>query len=110
MTRQSLKTCFAILSLSLSVSSCGHGGGGVMPALDIKLYAGSPARGGIERAQDNEVLTCTDPRFNQYACLSYADLRKIYATLQRCESWGSSPMMSARTFYRQNKDVVRNAR
>lgn len=103
-----LRGCLLILILSLSLASCGHGNPQV-PAIDIRLYAGSPEKGGIERAQDKEVISCVEPRFNEFTCLTYSDLRRVYEILLQCRDWDGISMISARSAFRKNPDVVKKA-
>lgn len=53
--------------------------------LDVKIYAGDSKNQSINRAQDNEIIYTNDPRFDNFACLSYEDVEKIAIKLKQCE-------------------------
>lgn len=79
-----------------------------IPALDVKTWAGDSAHYGITRSQDDETIYCEDPEFDEYACMSYSDIKKIYATLLQCQKWG--PPIATRSqlkkMYRENREVI----
>jgi len=53
-----------------------------------KLYAGSSVNGGVERAQSGEKYSCTDPKFDNNVCLTYADLSCVYFSyVQNCKEF-----------------------
>jgi hypothetical protein len=53
-----------------------------------KLWAGDSGRGGISRAQAGEHISATDPLFDEYLALSYADFREFYRIyVLGCKQW-----------------------
>jgi len=61
---------------------------------DIKIWAGDSANVGITRKQDNITIKAEDPKFDDYAALSYSDLNKIIYYLSMCQSYPSDiPML-----------------
>jgi hypothetical protein len=78
-----LKTSFAVLSLLL-LGSCKS----LPPVWNGKLWAGSSASIAIERAQDNEAISCAAPEFDNYVCMSYEDFKAFYETyVLGCKKW-----------------------
>lgn len=77
----------------LSITSCGHG---PVPKWDGKIWAGDSKRAGIVREQDAEFISASDSLFDDYAAVTYADLRKLYVIFQSCKQWKhGTQMMSA---------------
>jgi hypothetical protein len=76
----------AILAWVVITSGCSHN----VPAIDASFWAGDPLHSGISRSQENKTLSCSDPSFNDYVCLTYGDLKKIYDTILQCKDWGSA--------------------
>lgn len=72
------------LLLSLLLSSCAHFDRNE-PTVKPKLYAGSYIENAIVRKQSNEVIQCTDRKFNDFVCLSYTDLLNIQYLLDSCQ-------------------------
>lgn len=77
------------LSLSLNAAAvliaCGTGD---MPRWDGKWWAADSANGAIVRAQEGRQIRCTDPEFQDYACLTYHDLGCLGQQLiYNCEKW-----------------------
>jgi hypothetical protein len=66
------------------------------PKFDGKFWAADSERGSIRRAQENSEITCKDPAFDDYLCMSYADHKRWYETyVLGCERWKrGSPRMS----------------
>lgn len=81
-----LKLVLITSAIPLMGSNCSQ----PIPAIDIKIWSGDAEHGSIRRAQIGEELLATDPRFNQYSCMTYDDLKKIYDTLLQCKKWRSS--------------------
>lgn len=77
-----------------------------VPSVDIQLWAGNPLRASIQRAQTGQELACFDPSFNNYVCLSYEDLQKIYATFLRCKDWSNTQIESIQQAAKRNPDVI----
>lgn len=44
-------------------------------------------RGGITRAQVGESIACDDIRIEEYVCMTYADLKKLFDLIWMCERW-----------------------
>lgn len=95
-TRQSLRTflirnqSLLILTL-LSITSCSHGD---IPKWGGKIWAGDSKKIGIARAQDAEFIAASDPAFDQYLAISYADFRSLFATyVQGCKTWKKGTQM-----------------
>lgn len=82
----------ASLLLIVLLSGCR----GVPPAFDGKIWAGDSATTSIQRAQDNEAISASDPKFDSYLCMSGQDFKKFYETyILGCEKWKAGlPMMS----------------
>ena len=65
-------------------------GGGIQDAPEWKgkIWAGSSKDASIKRMQDNESISTSDPKFDEYAAISYQDLSCIYQTfVYNCMSW-----------------------
>lgn len=94
----------SVLIVCLAGMGCSH----PIPKIDIQTWAGDSQKDGISRAQDNQTIECKDPRMDNYVCLSYADLQKIYETFFQCKQWNGALMSHAeeRKFYRSNKPVI----
>jgi hypothetical protein len=95
----------AIIVYVLTMTGCRTN----VPAIDAKFWAGDSAKSGITRAQENRTLACENPEFDEYVCLSYEDLKKIYSTLLQCKDWGNIQLMSSRQakkYYKKNKQVL----
>lgn len=104
--------CLGLSLLAIGVAflqGCKHP---EMPAIDVEFWAGDADRSSIRRAQENREMLASDPGFNEMACLSYADLRKIYATLLHCKDWGQFTTMSRseyKAFKASNESVIKKA-
>lgn len=65
----------------------------VKPNLDIQSWAGDSQHSGITRAQDENkpdkkaTLSCHDPAFNDYVCLSGTDFSKVTDLISQCKEW-----------------------
>ncbi len=84
-TRPIWKTSLLILrSLSLlGASQCST----KPPAIDIELWAGDSATSSIVRKQNSASIECRDVKFDDFVCVSYDDLAKVYSTIQKCKKW-----------------------
>lgn len=61
---------------------------GERPKWRAKFWAGDGSRESIRRVQDNEEIFCSDPRFDDYICVTYDDLEALEErVLSRCERW-----------------------
>lgn len=72
-----MKATLLILSLSLVACSC-------VSLKDLKIYATSSELGAIVRSQDNEIIYCQEPEFDNMVCVSNDDYAKIVKKLQLC--------------------------
>jgi hypothetical protein len=80
-----------------------------MPSIDAKFWAGDSAQAGISRSQDQKTLECKSPEFDQFVCLTYDDLRKIYNTLLKCKQWEAQAKASPEetlAFLESNAEVI----
>jgi uncharacterized protein YceK len=57
------------------------------PTLHLKFWQGDSKEAGIVRAQDDKVLKCSDPEFNEYVCLSHENLIELNDAINSCKSW-----------------------
>src|ERR1700689_1859763 len=64
------------------------------PAIDVTFWAGDSSKTGVTRAQDNQTLSCGSASFDDYACLTYEDIRKIWDALLLCEKWPAQTVSS----------------
>ena len=58
-----------------------------MPPFDGKWYAGDSVRAGIARSQSDEFIPANSPDFDNYACMSYDDIKKLILIINSCQSW-----------------------
>lgn len=88
MTPKSLMYLNTILITSalLMGSNCSQ----PIPSIDVKIWSGDAERESIRRAQVGEEILASDPRFNNYSCMTYEDLKKVYDTLLQCKRWRNS--------------------
>lgn len=61
-----------------------------MPPIDVSFWAGDSAKDGVTRTQENKTIECKDPEFDELVCLTYEDVKKIFAVLLQCEQWPRS--------------------
>jgi hypothetical protein len=73
----------AIAVLTMGATNCSH----PIPKIDIKIWSGDSETGSIRRSQEGEMILAMDGRFNNYACMTYDDLKKVYETLLQCKKW-----------------------
>lgn len=65
-----------------------------MPRWDGKIWSGDSQRQSIRRSQENEEIKASDPKFDQYVAISYADFRSFYDTyVLGCKQWRSEIQM-----------------
>ena len=81
----SWKTLFAALALSGSLYACR--GSVRVPEFNGKIYKGDSKSASIVRAQANESIPASDPRFDEFRCLPRYDLKTIFEIIQSCEKW-----------------------
>lgn len=106
------KEVFFILSLGLSIIYISLNFLGCasqpMPAVDVKVWAGDSAKAGISRAQEQLTLACIEPDFDEYACLSYQDIKKLYAAMLQCKEWGPpvANKNQMNVLFKKNSEVI----
>lgn len=80
-----------------------------MPKVDVELWAGDSSRSGITRSQEEKTMECRDEQMDEFVCLSYGDLKKIYSTLLMCKKWGTEVNESnTKDFLDKNPDIHHN--
>lgn len=63
---------------------------GKVPVWDGKIYAGDHQRQAVVRAQENEIIMTSDPRFSGGVWMTYEDLRSFYELyVLGCKEWKS---------------------
>lgn len=78
----------AISLLTVSLLGCPFVSSKPIPKWDGKLYAGNSKEQEVTRAQANEHIKCSDPKFDAMTCMSYRDLEKFYETyVEGCKVW-----------------------
>jgi hypothetical protein len=53
----------------------------------VRSWAGDPSKGGVTRSQEERTVSCTDPKFDQFVCMTYDDLKDLYLSLRKCTAW-----------------------
>lgn len=91
---------FAILTLLFIHSSVTYGAATCaldqrIPKIEAAFWAADSKSGAIVRAEDKKAIACLEPEFDQYTCLTYYDLKKIYATLLKCKKWSTQEIDQA---------------
>ena len=78
-----------------------------IPKIEISLWAGDSEREAISRSQESKSISCKDPRIDEFVCLSYDDLKNIYSTFLKCETWNDSDVSEENTkkFLDQNEQI-----
>ena len=95
------------LSLSLNafllLTSCGTLG---LPTFNGDIYTGSSERGGLYRDRNDDLITPTDPRFNDTIAMRSGTFQCFYETYAlNCEKWKTlTPTCSA-----PNPELVKKA-
>jgi hypothetical protein len=56
------------------------------PKLDVNYWAGDAAKAGISRSQTASSLSCSDPKFDEFVCLSAPDFMKLTEVLGACQN------------------------
>jgi hypothetical protein len=97
---------FLIVAVILLTPGCASNN---MPPIDVSFWAGNSSVAGVTRAQEGKTLECNDPEFDNYTCLTYADLQKIYHTMLECKQW---PLLAKtkdiKRFVRKNPEVIQH--
>lgn len=97
------------LLLSLIAVYCAGCPGTEMPKIDVSLWAGDSHRAGVTRAQEQKTIACQDEQMDEFVCLTYDDLKKIYGTLLKCKKWGESVSQeNTQKFIDHNPEVHQN--
>lgn len=81
-TRLASAFCLALGTACIiwSLSSCATTS---TPHVDLSSWAGDSTEGGvIRRAQENKKISCSDPSFNAYSCMTYKDLQKLFNAIE----------------------------
>ena len=62
------------------------------PDWEAKFWSGDSKTASILRAQNDGVIACSAPAFDNYVCISYEDLQKLESdVLSKCEKWSDVP-------------------
>lgn len=78
-----------------------------IPPIDATFWAGDSKNIGITRAQDSKTIQCNQAEFDQYVCLSYDDVKKIYDTLLQCKEWPKKmTSKQAEQLYKTNGEII----
>lgn len=95
------------LALCLFISGC-PAAVVPLPKIDVTTWAGDSFHEGISRGQEDRTISCSDRQIDEYVCMTYVDLRKIYNTMLQCKDWGGTPVSADATedLVRRNSDVV----
>lgn len=99
----------AIILWVLSLTGCKN----QIPAIDVSFWAGNATQGGITRAQEGRSMSCLDPDFDKYVCITYDDIRKVFDTILMCKDWPKSQLASAKDvkrFIKKNSDIIKYVR
>ncbi len=56
----------------------------VDPHWGAHIYAGDPFKGGVVRSQDQELVMCIEPRFQEFRCVPSQDLDRLFLLLRQC--------------------------
>lgn len=97
------------LLLCLIAVYCAGCPGAEMPKIDVSMWAGDSNRAGITRSQEHKSIGCFDEQFDEFVCLTYDDLKKIYGTLLKCQKWGESVSQeNTQKFIDKNPEVHEN--
>jgi hypothetical protein len=99
--------CFMVgvaVCVILTLSGCHTG----IPKIDAEFWAGDSKSKGISRKQEGQTIPCDDPVIDDYVCLSYEDLQKIYHTLLQCKQWSGTTMSTREqlVFFRKNRGLL----
>lgn len=72
-----------------------------MPPVDVSFWAGDSAKEGITRSQESKTIACSDPAMDDYVCLSYEDVKKLFSILLQCQQWPSDiNLVKTKALYR----------
>lgn len=65
------------------------------PKINIKWFAGDSRSQALVRRQENRMIFCKDPDFDNYLALSYEDFQELYTKIiLGCTSWKKGPKMT----------------
>lgn len=93
-----------IVYIALHLSGCSY----PVPKVDVTFWAGDSAHASIRRSQDEEQIFCSDPKFDEYAALSYQDIKNIYEAMLQCKEWGPpvATQQQLQTELKHNNEVI----
>lgn len=96
--------CFKLFVFLLICVGCRT----TVPKIDVQTWAGDSEHAGITRSQENKTIECKDPKMDEFVCVSYEDLKKIYETFFLCKQWTGDTMSSLdkKAFYKTNQQVL----
>lgn len=77
-----LKTVILLSLKMLLIASCSHDV--KVKDREVKIYKASSFEYGIERKQDNEIISCLDRKFDDFICMSKDDLQYLLETYDGC--------------------------
>lgn len=79
-----------------------------MPSIDVQFWAADSERSSIVLKSEDAEISCASPDFDQYACLTYEDIQKIWDTMLQCKEWNAEPINTAqaRRLVRKNSHIV----
>lgn len=69
------------------------------PPIDVQFWAGDSIEEGISRTQEKRFIECKASEFDEYVCLTYDDLKKIYEALLQCEDWSYASSKNLEPIY-----------
>lgn len=78
------------------------------PAVDVTFWSANSEVDGIQRPQEGKVISCQSAQFDNYSCISYDDVAKLFKAFLQCKQW-SGPLMTKselKTAYRKNQPVI----
>jgi hypothetical protein len=109
---QRLSTAFGcfFLGITIILLILTQGCSSNIPAIDVTLWAGNSTQESISRSQSNQNLLCKDPDFDNYVCMTYSDLQKVYETMLKCKQWNVNTMTPEEEFLlvKKNREVIRH--
>jgi hypothetical protein len=82
-----------------------------MPKVDVSFWAGDSVNSGISRSQEKKTIACSAPEIDQYACLTYLDIKKIFSAMLQCQKWGGpiATEQDVNNLLSKNHEVIQKA-